>query len=1119
KQDLAPVEGCNSVAAEGSSSKNDKVQFWESEVRKGANVFNRRVSPSLITAAKAYSIDFIRLSPDKFKSSQRDFLIGDSDNHTNLVSEDLQKLKKVLDDFHQQNIPVVLTMLSLPGSRWKQNNGFKDDLRLWLSKEFQAQAVKFWQVLASELKDNPGIRGYDILNEPHLENLIINSKNPRLSISSSPKVKLEELPYILLQFYDLVIQAIRQVDQVTPIIIESSNYGDPLYFNQLKPLVSYQNILYSFHMYEPFAFTNVMINKGNFSYPGLVLGEYWNKTRLEEYLEPVKAFQIRYNISDDKILVGEFGAVRHSKGVDRYLKDLISIFNGNRWHSAVYAFREDTWDGMDYELGSKKPVWKDKNMTEANADDDESMLSRISRSSLTAAGHARYLSTGAVNRTKVAVMGAAGGIGQPLSLLLKHSPLITELSLFDVSPLTPGVACDLSHMETRCRVKGFSGPENLKQSLMGMELVIIPAGVPRKPGMARDDLFNVNAGIVRDLVKACAEVCPKAIIGIISNPVNSTVPIAAEILKKAGVFDPRKLFGVTTLDIVRANTFIAELKGLDPAQVNCPVIGAHAGITIIPLISQCKPKVEFPEAQLKQLTARIQDAGTEVVKAKAGAGSATLSMAYAGARFAFSVLRGMKGEQGVVECSYVKSDVTEAPYFATPIVLGPNGVEKNLGLGKLSPFEEELIRAAIPELKKNIQKGEKFANHLLLKMAEVQVVDVDPSCSNSRKNFSSSSSTQNQPVPGPSKLKQDGPSLPRIPDTERIEKASVLKGYAVLTYLGLIFLILLLSIFAILLSLTACWFSLYHAAQESMPKTFAWEQVISLLGSYYQDACRQRPPLSLETSDNERMKCDEDNFRHTIPWIPLLLLMCVLETYHFTTSIIKVFAVDNSKLERETMGESLRLRMGSPDQLLSEISSKWKLTQSLLKCCGVEGEADWKFSVFRFGDPRYPKSCCNTDEYLCKENYFPTRRDVWRRGCLDTMLEIITGYRNWELCLLVLTYMTIVLATLFASQLYIFVGRSQFRLQTNEVRLNLFGRNFIFRQDNTSSFQLLSRAAVSTNKRNSAKGTSNCDCCQRVPAFESKGITSVAINGGGIFVSSEVTKTNSIKVKKKETWV
>jgi len=78
--------------------------------------------------------------------------------------------------------------------------------------------------------------------------------------------------------------------------------------------------------------------------------------------------------------------------------------------------------------------------------------------------------------------------------------------------------------------------------------------------MTRDDLFNTNASIVRDLVAAMAEVAPKAFVAIISNPVNSTVPIASEVLQKAGVYDPNRVFGVTTLDIVRANTFIAEAK-------------------------------------------------------------------------------------------------------------------------------------------------------------------------------------------------------------------------------------------------------------------------------------------------------------------------------------------------------------------------------------------------------------------------------------------------------------------------------------------------------------------------------------------------------------------------------
>jgi malate dehydrogenase len=162
---------------------------------------------------------------------------------------------------------------------------------------------------------------------------------------------------------------------------------------------------------------------------------------------------------------------------------------------------------------------------------------------------------GAAPGFKVAVLGAAGGIGQPLSLLLKINPLVSTLHLYDVFN-TPGVTADLSHTNTSAVVRGYLGKDQLGPALDGMDLVIIPAGVPRKPGMTRDDLFNINAGIVRTLIEGVAKHCPRAIINIISNPVNSTVPIAAEVLKIAGVYDPRRLFGVTTLDVMRANTFV-----------------------------------------------------------------------------------------------------------------------------------------------------------------------------------------------------------------------------------------------------------------------------------------------------------------------------------------------------------------------------------------------------------------------------------------------------------------------------------------------------------------------------------------------------------------------------------
>ncbi|CAK7302945.1 Malate dehydrogenase, mitochondrial [Vulpes lagopus] len=84
--------------------------------------------------------------------------------------------------------------------------------------------------------------------------------------------------------------------------------------------------------------------------------------------------------------------------------------------------------------------------------------------------------------------------------------------------------------------------------------------------MTRDDLFNTNASIVATPTAACAQHCPEAMICVISNPVNSTIPIATEVFKKHGAYDPNKIFRVTTLDIVRANTFIAELKVWIPCE-------------------------------------------------------------------------------------------------------------------------------------------------------------------------------------------------------------------------------------------------------------------------------------------------------------------------------------------------------------------------------------------------------------------------------------------------------------------------------------------------------------------------------------------------------------------------
>jgi len=146
-------------------------------------------------------------------------------------------------------------------------------------------------------------------------------------------------------------------------------------------------------------------------------------------------------------------------------------------------------------------------------------------------------------------------------------------------------------------------------------------------------------------------------------------------------------------------------------------------VTIVPLLSQSSHPLpaSFDKSALEALTKRIQFGGDEVVKAKDGAGSATLSMAFAGAQFAEKVIRALKGEKGIIAPSYVHLTADEAggkkvqseigkdlAYFSAPVELGANGIAKIHPLGAINDYEKTLISAALPDLEDNISKGESF---------------------------------------------------------------------------------------------------------------------------------------------------------------------------------------------------------------------------------------------------------------------------------------------------------------------------------------------------------------------------------------------------------------------------
>ena len=334
-----------------------KIEFWDTQ-RKGANCFNVVPKEAWFQAARDAGIEWVRLAFGKWRGARRDFLMGDADRFTGIVQEDLAKLIEVLDWAHKYDLKIAVTPLDLPGNRWVQNNDGRRDLRLWNDKTFWDQAARFWRELADNLREHPAVYAYNILNEPIPEMKTgIDECGPAGRYEKwyrNYKGTAHDLP----AFYETVIAAIREADSQTPIMLDGGWYARPDAF-VYWPKIEDENVLYSFHMYEPYAYTsrfNFRDKKG-FRYPGTIdyAGERieWNRQRIEAYFSPFFEWASKREIPINRLVCGEFGCYRRNEGCGRYLADVIAELNSRGIHWAFYSFREDEWDGYDYELGSR----------------------------------------------------------------------------------------------------------------------------------------------------------------------------------------------------------------------------------------------------------------------------------------------------------------------------------------------------------------------------------------------------------------------------------------------------------------------------------------------------------------------------------------------------------------------------------------------------------------------------------------------------------------------------------------------------------------------------------------------------------------------------------------------
>lgn len=343
--------------------------FW-SQPQRGGNSFNEQPPDrAYFDALRATGATWVRLTPDKWRSAGgRDFLMGNADRYQGLVPADVATLRRVLDDADAAGIKVVLVPLSLPLLRWKQKNGGVVDQRLWQSFDNHRPAQAFWRDLARALHGHPALAAYNLINEPAPEYGTSLREHADPAAMRAWYATVKDGPRDLPRFYTGLIAAVREVDADMPLMLDPGWYAAADALAYWPAPLKDPHLLYSVHMYEPYAATSAPNQKRAtpYRYPAVVpFGPgktQWDAKRVASYLQQPLAWADEHGVARSQMVVGEFGCMRRWPDCPAYLEDVLRVLEAQKVHWAFYAFREDAWDGMDYELGDAAlpaSYWRD----------------------------------------------------------------------------------------------------------------------------------------------------------------------------------------------------------------------------------------------------------------------------------------------------------------------------------------------------------------------------------------------------------------------------------------------------------------------------------------------------------------------------------------------------------------------------------------------------------------------------------------------------------------------------------------------------------------------------------------------------------------------------------------
>lgn len=316
-----------------------------------------------------------------------------------------------------------------------------------------------------------------------------------------------------------------------------------------------------------------------------------------------------------------------------------------------------------------------------------------------------------MKRNKIALVGA-GQIGGTLALLAGQKNL-GDVVLVDIAEGTAkGKALDLAELSPVEKFDcAYSGGADYAL-IEGADVVIVTAGLPRKPGMSRDDLIGINKGIIKAAGEQIKKYAPNAFVIVVTNPLDVMV---GEMQKVTG-FDPKKVVGMAgVLDSARFRYFLSEEFGVSVEDVTAFVLGGH-GDTMVPLIRYSTVAgIPLPDlikkgwstqAKIDAIVDRTRNGGGEIVQLL-GNGSAFYAPAASAISMAESYLRDKKrlipcavqlnGEYGV-----------DGLYIGVPVIIGKNGVEKIVEID-LNAEEQAMFDASIKAVKDLVEISDKIA--------------------------------------------------------------------------------------------------------------------------------------------------------------------------------------------------------------------------------------------------------------------------------------------------------------------------------------------------------------------------------------------------------------------------